>query len=172
MLMVARYPVLLNEPIRLRDAVDRFFGEPFLRTIASTARVPGSFAIPVDVFATENEVTVIASVPGLGPDDLEVTIDDNVLTLSGQIPDAAKSTEADGATWYLKENTHGAFRRSLTLPHEVDPEKVEATVQNGVLRMRLSKAEAARPRQIQVRSVEAVDVPQVAEVPAESSNQG
>lgn len=170
--MVARYPILLQEPVRLRDAVDRFFGEPFLRTITSTARVPGSFAVPVDVFVTENDVTVIASVPGLGPDDLEVTINENVLTLSGQTPDVAKSTEADGATWYLKENTHGAFRRSLKLPVEVDPAKVEATVQSGILRLRLPKAEAARPRQIQIRSVDSADSPQIAEVPADTAAQG
>jgi HSP20 family protein len=169
--MVTRYPILLNEPVRFREAVDRLFGEPFLRTVASTMREPGSFAIPVDVFATENNVTVIASVPGLGPDDLEVSIIENVLTLTGQIPDVARSTEAEGATWYLKENTHGSFRRSLTLPAEVDPNKIEATVENGILRLRLSKAEAARPRQIPIRSAGSAGAPQIAEVPAGSSNQ-
>jgi HSP20 family protein len=150
-LMVARYSTLINEPVRLREAVDRLFGEPFLRTIVTGPQATRSFAIPVDMFATGEDVTVIASVPGLGPDDLEVTIDGDVLTLSGQIPNVAASTEAKDATWYLKENTNGQFRRSLTLPVEVDADKVEATVQNGILRLKLAKAAAARPRKIQIQ---------------------
>jgi len=164
--MVARYPVVLNDPARLRDAVDRFFGEPVFRTIASTSRSAGTASVPVDVFATQSDVVVIAAVPGLGPDDLDVTIDDNTLTLSGTIPNVAKSIEADGATWYLNENRHGQFRRVLTLPVEVDAAQAEATFDQGVLRLRLPKAEAAKPRQIKIRSAAPVDVatePEVAE---------
>lgn len=156
--MVARFPMLINDSARLRDAMDQFFGEPIFRTFATSPRSVGTFSIPVDVFATEGDVIVIAAAPGLGPDELEVTIDDNVLTLSGTIPNAAKSNEAEGATWYLHENGHGQFRRTVTLPVDVDADQAEATFANGVLRLRLPKAEAARPRQIKVRSVEPVEI--------------
>ena len=157
-MMVARYPMLLNDSVRLRDAMDRFFGEPLYKTIASTQRSVGTVSIPVDVFATDTEVVVIAAAPGLGSDDLEVTIDDNVLTLSGTVPNVAKSTEAEGATWYLHENGHGQFRRTITLPTEVDADQADATFENGILRLRLPKAEAARPRQIKVRSASPIEV--------------
>ena len=156
--MVARYPMLLNDSVRLRDAVDRFFGEPLYKTIASSQRSVGTFSIPVDVFATDAEVFVFAAAPGLGPDDLDVTIDDNVLTLSGTVPNVAKSTEAEGATWYLHENDHGQFRRAITLPVEVDADQADATFENGILRLRLPKAEAARPRQIKVNSARPMEV--------------
>ena len=157
-MMVARYPMLLNDSVRLRDAVDRFFGEPLYKTIASSQRSVGTFSIPVDVFATDAEVFVFAAAPGLGPDDLDVTIDDNVLTLSGTVPNVAKSTEAEGATWYLHENDHGQFRRAITLPVEVDADQADATFENGILRLRLPKAEAARPRQIKVNSASPMEV--------------
>ena len=162
--MVARYPMLFNDS--LRDAVDRFFNDPLVRTLTSTQRTVGSFTIPVDVFATDSEVFVIATAPGLSPEGLEVSIDGEALTLSGTVPNVAQSTEAEGATWYLKENAHGQFRRTVTLPVEVDADKAEANVQHGVLRLRMPKAEAARPRQIKVRSLEPV------EVAAESSTNG
>jgi HSP20 family protein len=156
--MVARYPMLMNDSVRLRDAMDRFFGEPVFRTFATSQRSTGTFSIPVDVFATDSDVFVIALAPGLGPDELEVTIDENVLTLSGTIPNVAKSTEAEGATWYLHENGHGQFRRTVTLPVDVDADQAEATFEHGILRLRLPKAEAAKPRQIKIRSAEPIEI--------------
>jgi HSP20 family protein len=162
--MVARYPMLFNDS--LRDVVDRFFNEPFVRTLASTQGSIGSFAIPVDVFATDTDVYVIATAPGIAPEELDVSIDGDALTLSGSVPNVAQSTEAEGATWFLKENSHGQFRRTVTLPVEVDADKAEANVQHGVLRLRLPKAEAARPRQIKIQSKDPI------EVAAESSVNG
>jgi HSP20 family protein len=156
--MVARYPMVMNDSVRLRDAMDRFFGEPVFRTFATSQRSTGTFSIPVDVFATDSDVFVIASAPGLGPDELEVTIDENVLALSGTIPNVAKSTEAEGATWYLQENGHGQFRRTVTLPVDVDADQAEASFEHGILRLRLPKAEAAKPRQIKIRSGEPIEI--------------
>jgi HSP20 family protein len=156
--MVARYPMVMNDSVRLRDAMDRFFGEPVFRTFATSQRSTGTFSIPVDVFATDSDVFVIASAPGLGPEELEVTIDENVLALSGTIPNVAKSTEAEGATWYLHENGHGQFRRTVTLPVDVDADQAEASFEHGILRLRLPKAEAAKPRQIKIRSGEPIEI--------------
>ena len=150
--MVARYPVLVNDNIRLRDAMDRFFGEPVFRSLSTTQRSTGTYAVPVDVFGTESDIYVFASAPGVNPDDLEITIDDNILTLSASVPNVAKSTEAEGATWFLHEMGHGSFKRSVRLPVEVDSETAEASFENGILRLRLPKAQAAKPRQIKVSS--------------------
>ena len=164
--MVSRYPMLINDPLRFRQTVDRFFADPVFRTFTTTQRSLGTFSIPVDVFTTDNEVFVIASAPGLGPDDLDVSIDDNVVTLSGTVPNVARSTEAEGATWYINEIGHGQFRRTITLPMDVDPAAADATFDNGILRLRLPKAESARPRQIKVRSLTEAE-PAIAETAAE-----
>ena len=156
--MVSRYPLLVADAARFHNAVDRLFDEPVFRTIASTHRSKGAYHVPVDVFATAEEFVIIASVPGLGPDDLELTVDENVVTLSGAVPNVTSSTEAEGATWYLHEIGHGQFRRTITLPANVDAEAVDATFANGILRMRLPKAEAARPRRIEVRLSEPASV--------------
>jgi HSP20 family protein len=155
-MMVTRYPLFFNDS--LRDAVDRLFNDPLVRTFTSPQRSIGTFSIPVDIFATDSEVFVIATAPGVSPDDLEVSIDGDALTLSGVVPNVAQSTEAEGATWFLKENGHGQFRRTVSLPVEVDADRAEAEVEHGVLRLRLPKAEAARPRQIKVRSAEPIEV--------------
>jgi HSP20 family protein len=73
------------------------------------------------------------------------------VTLSGRAPNVASSEEAKDATWYLHELQYGAFQRSITLPIEVDPARADATFELGILRLRLPKAETARPRQIKVR---------------------
>ena len=64
----------------------------------------------------------------------------------------ASSEEAKDATWYLHELPHGAFQRSVTLPIEVDPAKADATCEHGILRLRLPKAETAKPRKIELKS--------------------
>jgi len=157
MTMVNRFPAVLgDEVVSLREAMDRlvadsFVGSPFRSLWTSTGN-GGRMALPLDVYATADEVVLIASVPGLGPDDIQVTVNQGTVTLTGQLPNAAASEEAKGATWYLHELPHGTFQRSLTLPIEVDAGRADATFEHGILRLRLPKAEQARPRQIKVRA--------------------
>lgn len=152
-MVVTRYPVLTSDPARLREAVDRWFGEPVFRTLSTTQRANGTFALPLDVFSTDSDVYIIASAPGLGPDDLEVTVDDNVVTLSGTVPNIAKSVEGEQATWFVHEIGHGAFKRTINLAVDVDVDAAEAKFENGILRLRLPKADVAKPRQIKVQAV-------------------
>jgi HSP20 family protein len=109
-------------------------------------------ALPLDVYATADEIVLIAAVPGIRPEDIEVTINKNTVTLSGTTPNVAASEEAKDATWYLHELSSGTFSRSVTLPIEVDSSKADATFENGVLRLSLPKAETAKPQKIQIRS--------------------
>lgn len=153
--MVNRFPSGVgSDVVSLREAMDRllsdsFVGGPFRWSSAANggARAP----LPVDVYATADEVVVIASVPGMGPDDIQLTVNQGTVTLSGQLPNVGTSEEAKGATWYLHELPYGTFQRSLTLPIEVDAGRADATFEHGILRLRLPKAEQARPRQIKVR---------------------
>jgi len=154
--MVNRMPSLLDEFVSLRDAMDRAFTESCIAPHRGlwpggwgngTGRMP----LPLDVYATKDEVVIIAAVPGIQAEQIEITINQNTVTLTGSTPNVASSEEAKDATWYLHELPHGAFQRSVTLPIEVDPAKADATCEHGILRLRLPKAETAKPRQIKVR---------------------
>lgn len=158
--MVHRLPSLADDFVSLRDAMDRFFSDnmassPF-RGIWSGAGPGGRMPLALDVYGTKDEVVLIAAVPGLGPDDIEITINQNTVTLSGVVPNAAQSEEAAGATWYLHELGHGAFQRSITLPMEIDASRADATFDQGILRVRVPKSEAAKPKRIEVRAANAL----------------
>jgi HSP20 family protein len=154
--MVSRLPSLSDEFVSLRDVMDRFFNEGANtpgRGLWSSPWGNGAarMALPLDVYGTKDEVVIIAVVPGIQADELEISINQNTVTLSGKMPNVASSIEGKEATWYLHELPHGAFQRSITLPIEVDAAKAEATSENGILRLRLPKAETAKPHQIKVR---------------------
>jgi HSP20 family protein len=157
--MVSRFP-RAEEFVSLREAMDHllsesFVGSPF-RSIWSSGVANGNvrIALPLDVYADEDEVVVIAAIPGLRPEDIDITVNQNVVTLSGTLHNAAASDEAKQATWYLHELPHGTFQRTVTLPVEIDAGQADATFEHGILRLSLPKAEQARPKQIRVRSVE------------------
>ena len=141
----------------LRDAMNQLLEESFvpatgLRRGAGNGSIVR--ALPLDVYATADAAVVIAAIPGMDPQELEVTTNQNVITLSGKLPTAAESEQGKGATWYLHELWHGQFRRSVTLPFEVDAGKSEATFENGIVRIVLPKAERAKPHKIAIRSAE------------------
>lgn len=148
--------------VTVRDAVDRIFSDPFFNSPFRSVwgggfnggSSGGRLGIAIDVYETTREVVIIAAVPGLGPDDIDVSIHDNTVTLSGQLPNVAQSEEAKQATWYIHELPYGGFQRSLKLPVEIDPDGADATFENGILHLHLPKASQSRPRQITVRRSE------------------
>ena len=153
--MATRFPLstLASEMVSLRNAMDRLLSESFA---PGTARGPwsgdvGQVTLPLDVYATDDAVVVLAAVPGMNPEDIRITLDKNTLTLAGEIANVAQSEEAKGATWYLHELPYGSFERSLTLPMALDTARAEATFENGMLRLTLPKAESEKPKQIRIR---------------------
>ncbi|HWV23728.1 MAG TPA: Hsp20/alpha crystallin family protein [Thermomicrobiales bacterium] len=159
--MATRFPVssIAGDMISLRHAMDRLFNEGFVQGQGGGMQR----ALPLDVYANENEVVVLAAIPGMDGNDIQITIEKNVLTLSGSVPNVADSEDAKEASWYLHELPYGSFERTLTLPMELDSNRAEATIDNGMLRLVLPKAETAKPRQIKVKvggaeQPEAVDV--------------
>ncbi|HLU34161.1 MAG TPA: Hsp20/alpha crystallin family protein [Thermomicrobiales bacterium] len=149
---------LFNELLSLRDTVDQMFREnPFgdafgtlwSRSESSNGSVPRP--MPLDIYSTDDNVVIIAAVPGMHPDDLDLTVQRNTVTLSGTIRDAMGEDEAKEVTWYARELTRGTYRRSITLPFAVDADHATAEFEHGILRVVLPKEESARPRRISIQ---------------------
>lgn len=147
--MATRFPVssLAGDMISLRSAMDRLFNESFVPNQGGQA----NGIMPLDVYATGDELVVLAAIPGMDADDLNITIEKNVLTISGTMPNVAESEDAQGATWYLHELPSGTFERTLQVPMELDANRADATFENGMLRLVLPKADAEKPKQIKVK---------------------
>ena len=155
-----------DEFVSLREAMDRLLSDAFPSGAfrgpwGPTSNGSGRFNLPLDVYASDNEIAVIAAVPGIEPDDIEMTINQNTVTIRGELKNVASSEEAKNATWYLHELPYGKFQRSLTLPVDVDASKADATFDHGILKLRLPKAESAQPKQIKVRSVSSNQAQQI-----------
>jgi HSP20 family protein len=135
-------------PVRLFDVMDRVFDDPFFRN-GFVSNTVDAFAIPLDVKATADEFVISAAIPGLKPEEVKVEVLENVVTLSGEV---ASEKSEEGDRWLLQERAYGKFSRSLKLPVDVDGAKAEAHVENGVLTLRLPKAEAAKPKAITVKA--------------------
>ena len=128
----------------LRDEMDRLFDGSF----GPVFRTPGSFsrwAPALDVFQDKDQFTVVAELPGLKKEDIELSLHNGVLTISGERKQEKKSEEG-----YRSERFFGRFQRSVTLPTSVDGNNVKATYQDGILKVVVPKAEEAKPKQIQV----------------------
>ena len=109
---------------------------------------PQSYFVPAtDVYETQEALTLLAEMPGVKPDGLEVTVEDNVLVIRGE-PEAAAG---DDGNVLLKEFEVGAFYRAFQLPADYDTEKIEASVKQGVLTLRLPKSDRLKPRRIEVK---------------------
>jgi len=104
---------------------------------------------PVNIYTDRDAATVTAELPGVDPEDLDITVRDRTLVLRGE----RKAPQVgDDVDWLRQERVFGQFTRSVDLPFAVDPEKVEATYRDGVLNVRLERAEADKPKQITVKS--------------------
>ena len=117
--------------------------DPFARTFQR-------LAMPLDVVRHENDVTLRLDVPGIDPEQLEVTVDRGILTISGKRQE--ERTEND--KFFVRERSMGTFTRRLRLPETLNAEAVEASYANGVLEVRIPVTEQAKPRKIEVRKVE------------------
>ena len=101
---------------------------------------------PVDVLADSDSFTIKALLPGINADDLDIQIVNEIVTISGEI----KADREEGATYLLAERPSGRFHRVITLPTPLNPAKVNANLENGVLTLEVPKAEEAKPRTIKV----------------------
>jgi HSP20 family protein len=130
----------------IQDRMNRLFGNAYLRDEDTSFR--GSWAPAVDIFETENhDLVVRAELPGMTPEDIEVSVENSTLVLKGEKKFDAEVKEEN---YRRIERTYGTFHRSFTLPNTVDASKVGAEYKNGVLTVKLPFREEAKPRTINV----------------------
>jgi HSP20 family protein len=137
-----------QDPFRvLKERMDRLFEDTFARTQGDDI-LQGQWLPAVDIRETENEILVEAELPGVDRKDVKVSVENGVLTLSGE---RQFSSETKQENYHRIERSYGSFMRSFTLPSTVNVDKVEATHKNGVLTVRLPKREEAKPRTVNVK---------------------
>ena len=107
-----------------------------------------TWAVPLDVFRKGDDTIVRASMPGVSPEDIRVSIEDNVLTIKAHTSQEFQDEDGD---YLMRERRSGSFHRALRLPDSVDPDKVRPHFQHGVLSITVPKAEAKRARQLEVK---------------------
>jgi HSP20 family protein len=134
------------EMASLRETVDRLFDDP--RQWRVSFGSAGTF-FPVDVLDTNDEVVVKASLPGVKPEDIEISLTGQVLTLKGE---TKEEHEDKAENWYRRERRQGSFVRQIQLPTEVDANRAEAVFENGVLRLAIPKADTVKPKTIKVQA--------------------
>lgn len=137
-----------REAMTLRDAIDRLFEESFVRPWAYFGR-GGEQGMALDVYDESDHVTVEAAIPGVKPEDVDVRVEGNVLTIRAETKQS-KDVSEDRYTY--KECYRGVMQRSISISAEVDAEKAEAKLDNGVLKLTLPKVERERTRHIEVKS--------------------
>lgn len=136
-----------REMMSLREAMDRLFEESFLPSAFMGQEAGPAAALPVDMYETDDRVVVNATVPGIKPEDLEVTITGDLLTIKGEF----KSEEKTEKRNYLRqERRYGSFCRQVGLPAGVDSNNAQATFEHGVLTLELPKAEEAKVKSVKV----------------------
>lgn len=136
----------VSELVTMQQAMDRVFDEVYSRRDSGWRRGERVRALPVDVYSTPNELVIQASVPGLQPDDVEITIEGETLTIRGE-----RKAPLENVDWYIQERRYGAFARTLTLSVPVQSEEAEAVFENGELTLTIPKAEEVRPKVIRVK---------------------
>lgn len=138
------------EPARdfmtLREAMDRLFEDSFVGG-QRNGQQGQELRLPIEAYATESDIVVRAAVPGLEPDQVEITIEGDTLTLRGEFP-----RPVENVSYIFAERPWGRFSRTLQLNVPVQADKAEASFENGLLTLTLPKAEAVRPKTIRVKS--------------------
>ncbi|HSQ39702.1 MAG TPA: Hsp20/alpha crystallin family protein [Anaerolineales bacterium] len=136
----------MREMITLREAMDRLFNDAFTPSAGATG---GWQAPAVDMYQTDDEVVVKASLPGMKSDDVQISITGDMLSLKGEFK---QENEKKERAYHMREQRYGAFERTFALPTAVVSDKAKAEFENGILTITLPKAEEVKPRMITVKA--------------------
>jgi HSP20 family protein len=145
------------EPFRdlvsLQERMNRLFDESFRSRAGAGAgqddewALGGTWAPAVDIYEQDGNIVLKAELPGVDPKDVDIRVENNVLTLRGE---RKLENDVKKENYHRVERTYGSFSRSFTLPNVVDTEKIKAEYKDGVLRVVLPKREEAKPKQISI----------------------
>ena len=142
---IRRRGSLLNELTGMQQEMNRLFDEFFGDRRSELAE--GSWMPAVDVSETESEIVVRAELPGMTQDDIELNLQENVLTLKGE---KKQEHQEEKENFHRVERNYGSFTRSFTLPCDANLDAVTATFKDGVLVITLPKSEVAKPKKIEI----------------------
>ena len=138
-----------SEMVTLRQAMDRLFEDSFVSPLTLRTFNGEAVAPPLDVHQTADEIVVTAALPGIKPEDVDITITGQTLSIRGEF----KADEEISRDQYLyRERRYGTFNRQIQLPVRVQGDAASATFENGLLTLSIPKAEEVKPRQIQVKA--------------------
>jgi HSP20 family protein len=136
--------------VSLREAMNNLLEESFVRPQPGTPGPGMASSLALDVKETPDSFMVTASVPGVPPSDIDITILGDTLRIRGQRKEEIEET-GEGNRWLLRERRFGAFERTVSLPSVVNPEGASADFKDGVLAITLPKADVAKPRSIPIK---------------------
>lgn len=137
------------EMTAMRSMMDRLFDQSFGRfpALARNGEELGSATLGLDVYETGEDLVVKAAVPGIDPKDIDISVDDDILTIKGEFD---QRDEVNEEGWLRRELRYGSFHRQLRLPPTVDAEKAQATFEHGVMKLTLPKKPEARSRSFKI----------------------
>jgi HSP20 family protein len=160
---ITRRPSPFGDLVTLRQAMDRLFDEDFRPLRWASGAFDGP-ALPLDVTTNADELVIEAALPGIKPEDVDITIENGTLTITGKTADERKAEEG---SYLVQEIRRGTFSRSVTLPNGLEPDKADATFEHGILRLRVPKAEQVKPRQIRISPVSDANAQRTSDTPSE-----
>ena len=131
----------------LRDELNSFFDMPSWSSFDRTSQLFTGWSPALDLYESADHFEAVVELPGMRKEDIDISLHDGTLTISCE---RKRGKGSNGETAQRTERYVGAFRRSVALPSRVDPSKVSATYQDGILKVTLPKTEEAKPKQIQV----------------------
>lgn len=137
----------LGELVSLRQAMDRLFEDSFVRPRGWVTGAFEGFGLPLDMTSGPDAVTVEASLPGFKPEDVEITVENGTLSIHAESNSETREGEGESL---VTEIRRGSVSRTIALPTGLEPDKATATFEHGMLKLRIPKAEAVKPRQIRI----------------------
>jgi HSP20 family protein len=138
----------LSDLVSLRDAMDRLFEDSFV-PMRGLPAVFGAQGLALDMYETNDSVVVKSAVPGVKPEEIEITITGDVLTIKGETKTEEK---VEKSNYIRQERRYGALQRSVQLPGSLVTEKAEASFENGVLTLTIPKSERSKPKTVKVEA--------------------
>jgi HSP20 family protein len=145
-----------SQPLTLREAMNRLFDDALIGAARGEGGGLSGLAPQLDVSEGEEEYRVTVALPGVKPDDVEITIDRGTLTIRGEL---RRAEEIKDEQYLYRERAFGRFTRSIALPDQVQADAAEASFEDGLLRLRLPKAEELKPRRIRIAGAENRAIP-------------